>query len=259
MRVEFTVQDNGKDVKLAVRPVTYEDNEEANRAYSAKVANLLRDKGPKKLLLRQQLDDYLRDNGIWTDADQKKIDGLQRDIDNLLGQLKKGGQKLSKGRELCIQIMDKRQEIVKVSAKRQMFDDVTIESAAENERLEYFVYSCTVHADSGENYWQSFEDMKNDKSSDAYAQAYINVMKNIYGIDPEFEKKLPENKWLKKYSFINEQLEYVDRKTGEKVDKTGTPVKQLEEEVKQRIETLQGDIVEEEPFVDDDTNEPVKI
>lgn len=259
MRAEFTVQDNGKEIKLAVRPVNYEDNEEANRIYSSKVANLLRDRGPRKLLLRQQLDDYLRENGIWTDADQKKIDSLQLEIDNLLKQVKKGGQKLSKGRELCIEIMNRRQDMVKISSKRQMFDDVTIESAAENERLEYFVYTCTVHADSGENYWQSFEDMKNDKASNVYAKAYVNVMKNVYGIDPEFEKNLPENKWLKKYSFINDELEYTDRKTGEKVDKLGNPIKNLEEEVKQRIETLQGDIVEEEPFVDDETNEPIKV
>lgn len=259
MRVEFTVNDNDKETKLAIRALTYEDQEEANRVYSAKIASLLREKGNKKLLLRQELDNYLREAGIWTDVDQTKINNLYADIESLLGQLKKGGQKLSTGREICIKIIDKRKEIVQVTQKRQIFDNVTIEASADNERLDYIVYICTVYAENGEQYWQSFEDMKNDKSSNVYEKAYLEVMKNVFGIDAEYEKSLPENKWLKKYSFINNNLEYTDRKTGEKVDVTGRPVQELEKEIERKIELLQGDIVEEQPFVDDETNEPIKV
>ena len=259
MRVEFSVNDNNKKVKLAIRALTYEDQEEANRIYSAKIASLLREKGAKKLLLRQELDNYLKEAGIWTEEDQAKINKLYLEIEDLLAQLKKGGQKLSAGRQLCIKIIEKRSEVVKITQKRQIFDNVTIEASADNERLDYLVYTCTVYDENGEQYWQSFEDMKNDKTSNVYNTAYLEVMKNVFGIDAEYEKNLPENKWLKKYSFINNNLEYIDRKTGEKVDVTGRPVQELEKEIERKIELLQGDIVEEQPFVDDDTNEPIKV
>lgn len=259
-RLEFEVKDtNGQDVKLVTKTPTYEDIENANRANASKVASLVRERGSKKLLTRQELNDFLRDNGIWTAADEKKIEKLSNEIDGLLRQLRKGGEKLSKGREICIEIMDKRKDMVAIASKRQQFDDATIESIAETEKIDYFVYACTVHAESGENYWQSFEDMKNDKSSEVFGRSYVNTMKAVFGIDAEFEKQLPENKWLKKYNFINDSLEYTDRKTGQKIDKFGKPVSEIEDEVKTKLESLQGDIVEEQPFVDDETNEPVKV
>ena len=52
---------------------------------------MLREKGAKKLLLRQELDNYLKEAGIWTEEDQSKINKLYLEIEDLLAQLKKGG------------------------------------------------------------------------------------------------------------------------------------------------------------------------
>jgi hypothetical protein len=259
-RKEFTItEDSGKEVVLCVRTPQYEDIEAADKVYASKIASLVRESGGKRLLLRSQVNDFLKTSGVWTDEDETKIQTLNDEIDVLLTKLRKGGLKMSEGRELAIATMEKRKEIVRVSSKRQIFDDTTIESVAEAEKMDYLVYSCTVYSDSGDNYWNSFEDMKNDKLSDAYRQASVTAYDVIFNVNPEFEKRLPENRWLKKYGFIDDELNYVDRKTGEKVDRFGKPIKELEEKLQKRFDNLQGEIVEEAPFVDDETGTPVVL
>ncbi len=259
---DFTIQeDNGKEVMLSVKVPQHEDFEESDKVYGSKIASLVRESSGSKrqLLMRKEVDQFLRSKGIWTDQDEKTIEKLQLEIDQLLNRMRKGGIKLSEGRDLAIQTMDKRKEIVRIMSKRQIFDDSTIEALAENEKVDYLIYACTVYAQDGKNYWMSFEDMKNDKVSDAYQKASNLAYEVIYNVNPEFEKRLPENKWLQKYGFIDDSLNYIDRKTGERVDRDGRPVKELEEQAIRQIQNLQGDIVEEQPYIDDDTNTPVVV
>jgi hypothetical protein len=255
---EFEIkEDNGKIVKLTLKNPSPEDVDEADKVYALKVASLIKQKGTKHLLLRQTLDEYLRDSGIWTDADETKLQSLQKELNDILNKIRKGGVKESEGRKLCIQCMDKRKEMVKVASKKQVFDNVTLESLAETEKIDYLVYSSILYAETGDKYWDSFEDMKNDKLSNVYNIGVQKVLSNIYGVDNEFEKRLPENRWLKKHGFVDEDLNYVDKKTHERVDRDGNLLKQVEKELKQQIDNLQGEIEEEVPFIDDDTNEPV--
>lgn len=260
-RKEFTVKEGkGNEVKLAIRKPLYEDYEVAEKIYATKVAALIKESvGRRNLLLRSDLEKFLKEHEIWTPKEEEQLRKLNQEVDKLLNKMRQGGLKLSEGRELAISVMDKRKEVVRLMSKRQIFDDTTIEAMAESERNDYLVYASTVYADSGRNYWDSFEDMKNDKLSDAYRQAAVVSSQVIYNIDPEFEKNLPENKWLKKYNFIDGELNYVDRKTGEKVDRDGKPVKSLEQEAMRQLQNLQGEIVEETPFIDDETGEAVPV
>lgn len=257
-RKEFTITEgNNEEVKLAVRQPQYEDFEESDKIYAIKISSLIKENANRKLLSRQDLSKYLKESGTWTTEDEMRVAELQTQVDNLLSKLKKGGIKVSEGRELAIQVMEKRQALLQINKKRQLFDDVTLESFAENEKLDYLIYVSTVYSESGKNYWDSFDDMKNDKLSEAYKKASQYAMQMIYNFDPEFEKKLPENKWLKKYGYVDEDLNYVDRKTGERVDKSGRPLSELEAEIKKQIDNFQGEIVEETPFIDDETQEPI--
>jgi hypothetical protein len=259
-RKEFTiVEESGKEVKLCIRTPQYEDLELSDKVYAEKIASLLRENAGKRLLLRSQVTDFLKSTGVWTQEDEDKIEQLNTEIDDLLAKLRKGGLKVSEGRKLAIDTMEKRKDIVRISGKRQIFDDTTIEAFAENEKIDYLVYICTVYADTGENYWNSFEDMKNDKLSHAYRSAAVAAYNVIYNVNPEFEKRLPENRWLKKYGLIDDELNYLDRKTGKKVDRSGKPIEEVEKDLQKRIDNLQGEIEEEQPFIDDETNSPVIV
>lgn len=258
-RQEFTVEEgNGKKVKLAVRQAQYQDYEESDQVYATKVASLVKESSPRrKMLLRSDVDKFLRANGVWTEDDENAVSKLREEIDANLAKLSKGGIKRSEGRQLALEITDKRREIVRMMSKRQVFDDVTIESMAENEKVDYLIYCCTVYADSGSNYWDSFEDMKNDKLSDAYRRASVIVAEGVYNIDPNFERNLPENKWLHRFGYVDDELNYVDPKTGERVSRDGRPVKELEAEIEEMVKKANANLTEEAPFLDDETGEPI--
>jgi hypothetical protein len=99
--------------------------------------------------------------------------------------------------------------------------------------------------------------MKADKDSDAYKNAMSLSMSVLYGIDPEFEKNLPENKWLRKYNYLDENLSFIDRITGKYVNRDGTPIEEVQDALIEKLQSIVGDIEEEVPFIDDETGLPI--
>lgn len=254
-RQEFVVKINDKDVALAVRRPFNDELQEADRIAAAKIAEIIRDK-KRDLLLRRELDDYLRSKGIWTQEDEDKIERLQREIKDKLVELKKGGISIMTARAIALEITQKRIDIVGAWQKRQTFDNMTIESIANQDREEYLFFCTIVYSESGERYWNDLEAMRADKGSEVFKAARLAFDKMFYGYDEQIEKTLPENIWLKKYGFVNDDMELIDRKTGEYVDKNGKLL-QKKNEIIQQLEAIQTIVQPEEPFIDDETNTPI--
>jgi len=251
----FEITKDDETIKLAVLPPTEKQLQDAEAKRINTISRLIKT-GGKDLLSRVELEEFLRDNNIWSDKDEEKVQNLNEEIDELLSKLKKGGISVKEGRDICIYITEKRIEMLRTIAKRQSYDNATIESQAEQKRDEYLTYVCTVKEDDSELYWDSFDEFLEDAGSEAYNGAVKRAMDYLAGEDETFEKRLPENRWLKKYGYLNDQLQYIDRKTGERVDKNGDPIDESADFVRS-INNLQGEIVEEEPFVDEETGEPI--
>lgn len=246
-RTFSVVDNNGIELKLAIKILTNDDLDSSEQVYGSKIAELIKISGKRKLLLRQEVDTFLKSQNIWGEKEQGEIESLQKEIDKLLRKLNKGGTKLSEGRSLAIKIIDKRSEVFQLLQKRQIFDNATIESYAETEKNAYLVYLATVHSDSGEKYWKSFEDCKNDKGTEVYNVANTTALRLLFGLETDIVHQLPETVWLKRYSYIDDNLSYIDRNTKSFVDKDGKPFKKTEQEP----------IEEFVPFTDDSTGEPV--
>lgn len=250
---EFTiVEPDGKEIKLVFRQPTYEEITEADKIYASKISELIRENTKGRLVLRQEVNKFMRESGLWTEKDEKELQEAHNYILDALGKLKKGGTKLTEGRQLAISIMDKRREIFNLNRKFNFLDNATIESVAENEKNDYLVYAGTEYADTNERYWNSFEDMKGDKLSTAYDKAANVAVTVLYNVNTDFESDLPESKWLKKYNFVDKDLNFIDRNTGKRVDRDGKPVEELEKELNQRVYNLLVDVSEpENEFIDD--------
>lgn len=256
---DFTIKNGDKEVHLTVAKPTYDDIAEADNCYAIKVGSLLKSATGRKLLLRDQLEDYLKESGVWTEEDDRRVGEIEDEIDARFVQLRRGGIKRSEGRRLAVEISQLRRESTEIRSKRRTFDEATVEHIAEQEKMDYLVYACTVDPETRERYWNSFDDMKHDKDGQVYAMALTRLYSVVYGIDEQFEKNLPENKWLLKHGLVDENLRFVDPKSGQFVDIDGNPVEDIEETIKRRFDNLQGEIVEEQPFIDDETNEPIII
>jgi len=117
-----------------------------------------------------------------------------------------------------------------------------------------------VYNDTKEPYFKDMEDYLNRSTEEVSALAAQNLANMLYGLDNDYEINLPENKFLKKYKFIDEKLRLVDKK-GRLIDSEGRLVNEngrfINEEGKfvdksGNLVDDEGDyIVDSQPFLDE--------
>jgi hypothetical protein len=120
-----------------------------------------------------------------------------------------------------------------------------------------------VYKDSENKYFASLEDYMgriDDPVALAGAQKLANM---IYGLDNNFEKNLPENKFLRKYKFVNDKLRFIDKQgrtvdsEGRLVDETGRYINDAGEFIDKegnRVDAEGEYVVDAQPFLDDEGN-----
>src|SRR6056297_2386714 len=91
---------DGNEVTVYVTRPTKEDNSDA-QIVASKVFKKAVMEGA---LLKQSLDNILREQGLWDDNKQQELDEINEKIEKNLLKLKKGGIKLSEARDLAIDV-----------------------------------------------------------------------------------------------------------------------------------------------------------
>jgi hypothetical protein len=175
----------------------------------------------------------------------------------------KGGISLKQAKSIAIKMKRLREELRDLIAVKTNLDSHTAEGQADNARFNYLVSVCLVHADTKKPYFNSYEDYLN-KSSDLIAILGAQKLASImYGLDSDFEKKLPENKFLLKYKLVNDSLDYIDSKgrlvdeEGRLVDKDGRFINENGEFIDKDGSLVSDDgdkLIDFKPFLDDDGN-----
>lgn len=216
--IEFYIQRPNNDVvKLAER-------------YKSKVWNQCLQDG---ILTKKELGVIMRKRGIWDEAKDKEEETITKEIIQLEKELYHGKDgkskpKVSEGREIAIQIRRKRSELRELITERINLEENTADNLADNARFDFLVANCTFYKD-GTRVYKDFDEY-NNKSADEIAFAAANLLgKMLYNLDNNFEKSLPENKFLTKFGLVNEELSLVDPKNpdqlvdtkGKKIDENG--------------------------------------
>ena len=255
-----------EEKEFAVIKPTVQQLKEANKIRS-QVWNRAFEEGN---LLRRQLDDELKNRNLWNSKLQAEYDTLQHEVLQNTLTLEKGGIKLSEARAIAIETAKKRQEMVDMLVARSELDNHTCEGQADNERFNYLFANCLVYNDTGEKvYPNGIDDYLKDADNEYAvkgATEFYYLMSNTESLDD----KLPENQFLKKYKFIDENQRFTDRKTGRLVDEDGRYIDELgffveyDEDGNSYRVTIDGerlsdliDIQEDDgslPFLDDDGN-----
>ncbi|MFQ3578571.1 MAG: hypothetical protein SNJ71_00340 [Bacteroidales bacterium] len=217
-KIVFKVKDykdpNGGEIELVVMKPNASQAKEikkhSNKIYAEAVSS--------GALLRSKVEAVAIEQGIWSEAIEKKIADLRKELFNSERKLAQGGKAgLTKkmARELALRMRDIRAEIIRLNAPRNSIDANTAEAQAQNEAFNYQVYLCTYYASGikeGRRYFDSYDDYISNGNSDAAIQAAQHMMFLEYGIDPNYERNLPEIKFLCQYGFVNDNLQLVDSK-----------------------------------------------
>lgn len=261
-KLKFTVNKDGQNVELAVVRPSPKDSNKAQQAYNKKFRECVE----AGTLFRDNLDRHMREQGLWSDEHEEKVKLLQRAILDSEKKLLVGGIKLNEARKIAIDMKRARDEITKISLKKNELNGVTVESQAEQARYDYLVTCCIVDNETGKRVFNSVDDYLESDQSWVYECA-AKFGEFAYGLDPEFEKTLPENKFLSKYKFVDNDLRYVDKKgryideDGRLVNKDGRYINEQGEFIDihgNRVDEGGLPVVESSPFLDDDGNPVVE-
>jgi hypothetical protein len=252
----FKVTVDNKEIELEIKASTLADQRESQKIYNQAFSDAVKSGS----IVRAKLDDLLKEQGLWDDKKEIQFKTLQKQILDNEKKLAKGGISLKAAKNIALSIQKLRNDLRDLISVKTNLDSHTAEGQADNARFNYLVSSCVVYKNNGNKYFKNYEDYLNraaDPVSIIAAQKLASIM---YGLDNDFEKKLPENKFLLKYKFVNDSLDFVDDKgrlvdeegrlidkngrfineEGKFVDKDGSPVDES------------GDFVLEfEPFLDD--------
>jgi len=204
----------------------------------------------------------LRERGIWNDTKKERLKKLDDDVTNGLLQLKKGGIKLLEARKLAVKIRSDRWERNALLIDRNRYDNETAESQADNARFHFLIAECVLDED-GNHVFNNADDYIS-KSEEQYAQdAAEAVGEIVYELDPRWRHSLPENKFLKQYNFVDEDLRLVDEE-GNLVDIDFKHINDRAELVNDNGEPINedGEVIDEDglpkvetaPFLDENGN-----
>jgi hypothetical protein len=222
--METTVEVDGKEVKIYVSKPTNQVNREAEIFRTKTWADCAKNGIPTK----KQLEQILRDNGSWDNDKLKKELELGLEIARLEKTLYRGDgkgrkPKLSEGRDIAIQIRQKRYELRELISEKIKLEEMSAENLADNAKFDFLVAHCTFYED-GTRVYKTFDEYNNtDANTLAFAAASM-LAKMMYNIDNDFEKQLPENKFLVKYKLVNDDLSLIDPEKGYTVDLQGNRI-----------------------------------
>ena len=261
VRVVVSNDEDGNEVKVAVLKPKSNHLREAQVAYN----RAFRDALESGALLRQKLEDHMREQGIWDDTKQKQYDDVNKTILEGEKKLAKGGISLSEAKTLALDMRVAIGELRDLIAERTVLDGNTAEGQADNARFNALIGECVVSSDNNNvKKFETLEDYDTVASQPWAVEAASQLANMLYDLDPNYDNNLPENKFLKDYSFVNEDLRLVND-DGHLVDSQGRLINEEgrfiayddkgEEyfiDIEGNTLTEEGDyVVEFQPFLDD--------
>ena len=153
----------------------------------------------------------------------KEISDLEKKL-----YLKKGRSskfKVSEGKDIALQIRGLRLLVRTLIADKIALEQNTAEALADNARFDFLVSACTYY-ENGEKVYNTLEEYNNATDSEVAYGAAAALAEMLYDLDQDVDSKLPENKFLKTFGFVDENLALVDTE-GHRVDLEGRRINDL--------------------------------
>lgn len=251
---------NGTEEEFAIKSPSLADQREAQKIYNQAFSDAVK----SGCIVRARLDDLLKEQGLWDDTKQAKFNTLQQQILDNEKSLSKGGISLKSAKEIAVKTKELRDDLRELISVRTNLDNHTAEGQADNARFNYLISSCLVYSNNKDKkYFNSYEDYLSKAAEPIAVKAAQTLANMLYGLDNDYEKKLPENKFLLKYKFVDDKLRLIN-KEGKLVDADGRLVDEFGRFINEQGQYVDknGNLVDEngdyvtdfQPFTDDNGN-----
>lgn len=222
-KIDVKVQrgDSEEIVKILIRRPNNAIMSQAQRVGAKAWTDCVRD----GIMTKKELEKFMKEQDIWNDGkdeDQKRIIKEIGDLEKQLfvsGTHKDGKLRASEGKDMAIKMRIKRSELRDLIAERMSLEQNTAEAISDNARFDFLVSSSTFY-ENGEKVYKDLDEYKENADGEIGFAAATALASMLYAVDKDFEAKLPENKFLKMFKFVDDNLSLVNDK-GETVDLDG--------------------------------------
>lgn len=261
LKISFKVKVNEQELSLAAIKPNYKIEQSGKKIHNRVFKEALE----AGAMLRAKVDTHTREQNLWDDNKAEQVKNLSMAI--LAGEKKlaAGNMPLTDAKEIALIMRVKRDTLQNLLSIRSLIDQKTAEAQAEDAEFDYLVSACTVHNETGAPYFSGYEDYLEKKSEDYAFTCASKFALLHHGLAENFYMKLPENKFLKKYNFVNEDGRLVDKdgnfvdSVGRRVDEKGFYINEDGQRVDANNIPLDEDgnyVTEEDfkPFTDEDGN-----
>jgi len=195
------------DVTVLVKAPSRKDINNSQVVYNKAWRKALEDKA----IIRAKLNDFLTEQGIWSEEKENQYKDFVKKIGDRELVLEKGGIPLKKAKAIALELKRLRIEFRDLIAERTSYDNTTAEGVADNERFDYLVSVCTLDPQTKKPVFKDLEDY-NERGAEPWAVKAASELANIlYSLDSNYEKNLPENQFLTKYNFTDSQGRFVNK------------------------------------------------
>lgn len=251
---------DGKEQEFLIKSPSLADQRESQKVYNQAFSDAVK----SGCIVRARLDDLLKEQGLWDDSKQIKFNTIQQELLDYEKSLARGGINLKAAKEIAIKMKTLREDLRDLISVRTNLDNHTAEGQADNARFNYLISACLVYSSNRDKkYFKDYAEYLS-RASEPIAIKAAQVLANmLYGLDNDYEKNLPENKFLKKFKFIDDGLRLIDEKgrlvdaDGRLVDENGRYINEAGEFIDRygnRVDDKGDYIVDHQPFLDDDGN-----
>jgi hypothetical protein len=155
--------------------------------------------------LRKKWDLILEEQGLWSAEKTKRIASLQFLLAKLERKLN-SKIKLTEAKEVAKSLSEARAELRKLVYERTELDDRTAEGQAEQARLEHLCSLCLLNYIDRKRVFNDVAEMV-ESGSEVVSMALDKLAAIVYNVDPDFESKLPENKFFSRFGEPEVELE----------------------------------------------------
>lgn len=252
---------DGKEVYLYM-PSPHQTSQ-SNVVYNQAWKNAAETKG---LMLRKELETFMKQRGLWSDEKNDELITLTKDIRELTRKLK-GGAKYFSGlkaaRDAAFDIKKKRARIRELLIERNELDNHTAEAYAEREKLDFLISECVLDSN-GKRYFKDMFDYQ-ERAEEPNSFLIANKLANmIYGLVDNFEMTHGESQFLLKYGFVDKDGNLIN-KDGQMIDEEGRLINKDGRFINKdgAFVDVEGNLIDEKgeyieefvPFVDEDGKE----
>lgn len=217
-------------------------------------------------IIRDKLNDYLKDQGVWDDEKQTELVGLQNNLLENEKKLAQGGIRLQEAKKLAIQMRMDRLKMFQLISPTNKYDENTADAKADDAYFDYLLSACLVYDDTKKLYFKNLDDYL-ERHDDPVALKAANILaREMSSFDENFEANLPENKFLVEFNMVDSELRLIDADgdyvdiDGNKITKDGVRLNDKGETVDSEGNPIDAEgnfTFERQPFLDDN-DEPIK-